>query len=74
MTFELQDIAEVAAFAKRHSLISLIDNSYVLAVSTAPRLLEIDLVIHSATKYLNGHSDVVAGVICGSKKIISRLF
>jgi cystathionine beta-lyase/cystathionine gamma-synthase len=74
MTFELQDIAEVAAFAKRHSLISLIDNSYASPLFQQPHALGIDLVIHSATKYLNGHSDVVAGVICGSKKIISRLF
>jgi cystathionine beta-lyase/cystathionine gamma-synthase len=74
MTFELQDIGEVAAFAKRNNLISLIDNSYSSPLFQQPHLLGIDLVIHSATKYLNGHSDVVAGVICGSKAHIHRLF
>jgi cystathionine beta-lyase/cystathionine gamma-synthase len=74
MTFELQDIEAVAAFAKRNQLISLIDNSYSCPLFQQPHTLGIDLVIHSATKFLNGHSDVVAGVICGSKAHIQRLF
>jgi cystathionine beta-lyase/cystathionine gamma-synthase len=74
MTFELQDIAAVAAFAKRNNLISLIDNSYSSPLFQKPHKLGIDLIIHSATKYLNGHSDVVAGVICGSFKHIKPLF
>ena len=74
MTFELQDIGAVADFAKRNGLISMIDNSYSSPLFQQPHKLGIDLVIHSATKYINGHSDVVAGVICGSKALIGRLF
>lgn len=74
MTFEMQDIRAVAAFAKRNNLISLIDNSYASPLFQKPHLMGIDLVVHSATKFLNGHSDVVAGVICGSKAHIQQLF
>jgi len=74
MTFELQDIRAVAAFAKLNGLISLIDNSYSSPLFQQPHPMGIDLVIHSATKFINGHSDVVAGVICGTKEMIGRLF
>jgi cystathionine beta-lyase/cystathionine gamma-synthase len=74
MTFEIQDIRAVAAFAKRNNLISVIDNSYSSPLFQQPATMGIDLIVHSATKYLNGHSDVVAGVICGSKDYIQHLF
>lgn len=74
MTFEMQDIRHVAAFAKANNLISLIDNSFSSPLFQKPHTLGIDLVIHSATKYLNGHSDVVAGVVCGSKEHIQQIF
>lgn len=74
MTFELQDIRSVAEFAKRNGLLSIIDNSYSSPLFQQPHILGIDLVVHSVTKYLNGHSDVVAGVICGSREHIQRLF
>jgi cystathionine beta-lyase/cystathionine gamma-synthase len=74
MTFEVQDIRAVAAFAKRNNLISVIDNSYSSPLFQQPATMGIDLIVHSATKYLNGHSDVVAGVICGSKNHIQHLF
>ena len=74
MTFELQDIRAVAAFAKQHQLVSIIDNSYSSPLFQQPHAMGIDIVVHSATKYLNGHSDVVAGVLCGSREMIQRLF
>ena len=74
MTFELQDIKAVAAFAKENGLISIIDNSYSSPLFQQPADMGIDLIVHSATKYLNGHSDVVAGAICGSREHIQRLF
>jgi len=74
MTFEVQDIRAVAAFAKQNNLISIIDNSYSSPLFQQPATLGIDLIVHSATKYLNGHSDVVAGVICGTKTHIQHLF
>jgi len=74
MTFELQDIRAVAAFAKRNGLVSIIDNSYCSPLFQQPHAMGIDLVVHSATKFLNGHSDVVAGAICGSREHIQKLF
>lgn len=74
MTFEVQDIRAVAAFAKQNNLISIIDNSYSSPLFQQPATLGIDLIVDSATKYLNGHSDVVAGVICGTKTHIQHLF
>lgn len=74
MTFEMQDIRAVAAFCKANNLISIIDNSYSSPVFQKPCTMGIDISVHSATKYLNGHSDVVAGAICASSEMIKKLF
>lgn len=74
LTFELQDLAACAELAKRHGIITCIDNSYCSPYFQNPAALGIDLVMHSATKYINGHSDVVAGVICGSKAHIHTIY
>lgn len=73
-TFELQDLAAVAAFAKTKGITTVIDNSYCTALCQRPIDLGIDLVIYSATKYYNGHSDVVAGAICGSEEQMTKIF
>lgn len=73
-TFELQDLAAIARFAKAKGITTVIDNSYCTALCQRPIDLGIDLVIYSATKYYNGHSDVVAGAICGSRERITRIF
>jgi cystathionine beta-lyase/cystathionine gamma-synthase len=73
-TFELQNLSEVAAFAKKQGITTVIDNSYCTALCQRPVEHGIDLVIYSATKYYNGHSDVVAGAICGSKEKITGIF
>ena len=73
-TFELQDLAACAAICKQHGIISIIDNSYCSPIYQKPIELGIDIVVHSATKYLNGHSDVVAGVICSTLPIIQKIF
>ncbi|HQV76475.1 MAG TPA: aminotransferase class I/II-fold pyridoxal phosphate-dependent enzyme [Flavobacteriales bacterium] len=67
LTFELQDIAAVSAIAKEHGIMTLCDNSFSSPLFQNPIDLGIDMVAHSATKYLNGHSDVVAGVLAGTK-------
>lgn len=67
MTFELQDLRAVAAIAKEHGIVTLCDNSYNSPLFQRPIELGIDLVAHSGTKYLNGHSDVVCGVLAGSR-------
>jgi len=74
MTFELQDIPAVVAIAKKHKITTLIDNSYATPLHQKPIDMGVDIVCHSATKYFSGHSDVVAGAVCGSKSFIDRLF
>src|SRR6478672_7787511 len=73
-TFELQDLAGVAKFAKQRGITTVVDNSYCTALCQRPIDLGIDLVIYSATKYYNGHSDVVAGAICGSREKLTNIF
>jgi len=73
-TFELQDLAAIANFAKSKGITTVIDNSYCTALCQRPIDLGIDMVIYSATKYYNGHSDVVAGAICGSEEQMTRIF
>ncbi|WP_435354889.1 aminotransferase class I/II-fold pyridoxal phosphate-dependent enzyme [Emticicia sp. SJ17W-69] len=73
-TFELQNLAEIAEFSKKRGITTVIDNSYCTALCQKPIDFGIDIVIYSATKYYNGHSDVVAGAICSSKEIITQIF
>ncbi len=65
------DLPGAAAFAREHGLVSLIDNTLASPVNCNPLAFGFDVVLHSATKYLNGHSDIVAGVIAGSGEIVS---
>ena len=74
MTFEQQDLAAVAALAKSRGIRTLCDNSWATPLNQSPIALGIDLVAHSATKYLNGHSDVVAGVLCGRHEVMQEIF
>ncbi len=73
-TFELQDIAEVSSWAKSQNLGVIIDNSYCTPLYQKPIELGVDVVIHSASKYISGHSDVVAGVLCAPKSITEKIF
>jgi cystathionine beta-lyase/cystathionine gamma-synthase len=67
------DLAGAVAFARKHRLVSLIDNTFATPVNFRPAEHGFDLSIHSGTKYLNGHSDIVAGAIIGSASLISRI-
>jgi cystathionine beta-lyase/cystathionine gamma-synthase len=60
-------------FAQKHQLISLIDNTFATPVNLKPLNHGFDLVVHSCTKYLNGHSDIVAGAVIGSRVMIRRI-
>lgn len=60
---KLTDIAAVAAVAKKHNLLSVIDNTFATPAIQRPLTLGIDIVVHSATKYIGGHSDVIGGVV-----------
>lgn len=59
---KLADLAAIAQIAKRHNIISVADNTFASPYIQRPLDLGFDIVVHSATKYLNGHSDVVAGL------------
>lgn len=74
LTLELQDLAAISAIARPRGIRTLCDNSYASPLLQRPAELGIDLVMHSATKYLNGHSDVVAGVVCGPQAMIREIF
>jgi len=67
------DLDFIGKFAKKHELISIVDNTFLTPMLQRPVEYGIDLVIHSATKYLNGHGDVVAGIICGSEEQITNI-
>ena len=71
-TYELQDLAVVATLAKEKGIVTIVDNSYCTPLYQQPIQLGIDLVLQSATKYISGHSDTVAGVLSGSRKMIER--
>lgn len=74
MTFEMQDIEEVCKIAKANGICTIIDNSYASPLNQKPIEMGCDLVFHSATKYLAGHSDVVCGVLAGSNEKIKEIF
>jgi methionine-gamma-lyase len=72
-TLRLVDIAKAVAFAKKHKLVAIIDNTFATPVLQNPLALGYDMVVHSATKALAGHSDLIAGVVAGSKQWIDRI-
>ncbi len=67
------DIEKIANIAKKHDILSIVDNTFLTPVLQQPGKFGIDIVVHSATKYLNGHGDVVAGIICGSEEMIMNI-
>ncbi|MEO3735239.1 methionine gamma-lyase [Shewanella baltica] len=67
------DLAAIAKIAKRHQLVSIVDNTFMTPLLQRPLDFGIDLVIHSATKYLNGHGDVIAGIVCGSEEQLHKV-
>jgi len=69
----ITDIKAVAGLAKKHGIISMIDNTFASPLNQTPLDFGIDLSIHSATKYLSGHSDISAGVVAGSKELVDKV-
>ena len=72
-TLRCVDIAAVSAACRAKGVVSIVDNTFASPVNQQPLALGADLVMHSATKYLNGHTDVTAGVLVGSKALIDRV-
>lgn len=73
-TFKIQDLESISAFAKENGIKVIIDNTWATPYFQNPLDFGVDLVVHSSSKYLGGHSDVVAGILVGSKKDISHIF
>lgn len=73
-SFELQDLSAVARLARSKNITTLIDNSFCTPLFQRPIDAGIDLVCQSATKYIGGHSDVVAGVLTGRRELIRKIF
>lgn len=73
-TFRLQDLVSIANFAKEHNIKTVIDNTWATPIFQNPVEFGIDIVVHSASKYIGGHSDVVAGVVIGRKEDIRYIF
>ena len=74
VVLDLQDLEACSKTAKKHGIVTAIDNSYSSPIFQNPIDYGIDIVVHSGTKYLNGHSDVVFGAVCSSKEIITKMF
>jgi cystathionine beta-lyase/cystathionine gamma-synthase len=70
---QVTDLKAVAAFAREHQLHSIIDNTFASPINFRPLEIGFDLSIHSCSKYLNGHSDIVAGAVIGRRKLIRRI-
>jgi cystathionine beta-lyase/cystathionine gamma-synthase len=69
---QVADLKAVVAFARANNLISMIDNTFASPVNFRPPEMGFDLSIHSCTKYLNGHSDIVAGAVIGRRDLIEK--
>lgn len=73
-SFDVQDLAAIAQLAKAKGILTMIDNSYCTPLYQQPIAYGIDLVAQSATKYLSGHSDVMAGVLTGKTELLKKIF
>jgi cystathionine beta-lyase/cystathionine gamma-synthase len=67
------DLGAVVDFAAAHGLVSIIDNTFASPVNFRPAEAGFDLSVHSCTKYLNGHSDIVAGAIIGRAQLVEKV-
>jgi cystathionine beta-lyase/cystathionine gamma-synthase len=72
-TLRCVDIAAVAAACRARGVTSVVDNTFASPINQRPLALGVDVVMHSATKYLNGHSDVTAGALVGSSEMMEKV-
>jgi len=70
---QVADLEAVAAFARKHRLVSVIDNTFASPVNFRPPEHGFGLCLHSGTKYLNGHSDIVAGAVVGAEPLVAQI-
>ncbi|MBA3533393.1 MAG: aminotransferase class I/II-fold pyridoxal phosphate-dependent enzyme, partial [Ardenticatenales bacterium] len=72
-SFALNDIAAIVEIARAHNLVTLIDNTFASPINQRPHALGVDVVLHSATKFLCGHGDAIAGAITGTESFIEQV-
>lgn len=72
--FSLQDIRAVATLAKQHGIQTMIDNTWATPIFQKPLTMGIDFEVHSCSKYIGGHSDIVAGVVIGQREAMEQLY
>lgn len=73
-TLKLVDVRRAVAIAKAHGLTTLMDNTFATPINQRPIESGVDIVLHSATKYMGGHSDLIAGVAAGSEKFMQQIW
>lgn len=71
---DVTDIQFVAELGKKHHITTMVDNTFASPINQTPTDFGIDVVVHSATKYLGGHSDLTAGAVCGRKAFIEKVW
>ena len=73
-TLKIQDIKKLSSIAKKSQAITVVDNTLSTPINQNPLEFGADIVLHSATKFLCGHSDALGGLVCGNKEVIDRIF
>jgi len=72
-TIRVVDLQRIANLAKQHGLISMIDSTFGTPINQRPAEYGLDLIMHSGTKYLGGHTDLICGVVAGRKELIEKI-
>jgi methionine-gamma-lyase len=73
-TLRVVDLKKIAGIARQHQIISMIDGTFGTPINQRPAEYGIDLVMHSGTKYLSGHTDLICGVVAGPRELIQRIW
>lgn len=73
MTFTLQDLWAVAQYARPRGILTAVDNSWATPLHQKPATMGVDIVLHTVSKYIAGHSDMIGGVVCGSEELMKKL-
>ncbi len=73
-TLKILDLHRLIQCAKEAGTVTIVDNTFATPINQNPILLDADLVLHSATKFLGGHSDAMGGIICGRKELVEEVF
>src|SRR5947209_3308436 len=73
-TLRVVDLKKIGALAREHGLLSMIDSTFGTPINQRPAEFGIDLVMHSGTKYLGGHTDLICGVVAGRRELIEKIW